>query len=164
MCWLFRFLKFKRNKELVYFYIFVVYFHSLMLIMQEIQQAADFLEIPYLTKAIAASVQQSAVQSEHLRSYLMVNAFKYWNEIHMKRTITGWFLFFFPVYEKESGKVHWIKLIYGCNIRIGWWQNEISSSNVGRKMWYDESNVKWWFSWSAYKYGMLIHFYCRKNS
>lgn len=45
--------------------------------MQEIQHAADFLEIPYLTKAITASVQQSTAQSEHLRSYLMVNIFIY---------------------------------------------------------------------------------------
>lgn len=41
-------------------------------VFQELQQAADFLEIPFLSKAITTSIQQPSVQNEHLRSYLLV--------------------------------------------------------------------------------------------
>lgn len=40
--------------------------------LQEIQQAADFLEIPFLSKAIAAAIKQSFTQNDHLRSYILV--------------------------------------------------------------------------------------------
>lgn len=41
--------------------------------MQEIQQAADFLEIPYLSKSIAASIQQPTNQNESIRNYATVS-------------------------------------------------------------------------------------------
>lgn len=44
-------------------------------LLQEIQQAADFLEIPYLSKAVSSSVQQLAAQNENPRSYLLVIKF-----------------------------------------------------------------------------------------
>lgn len=40
---------------------------------QEIQQAADFLEIPYLSKSIAATIQQTTNQNENIRNYASVS-------------------------------------------------------------------------------------------
>lgn len=40
---------------------------------KEIQQAADFLEIPYLSKSIAASIQQTTNQNENIRNYATVS-------------------------------------------------------------------------------------------
>lgn len=50
-----------------------IFFVVSISIMKEVQQAADFLEIPYLSKSIAASIQLTTDQNENIRNYATVS-------------------------------------------------------------------------------------------